>query len=262
MKSFMEYDFTISEIELCAKVNHGTPVHRGRKSHGLVFYPERGCVFSFLNGPVIKPEENSIVYLPKNSDYNVTNKTSSICYAINFQIADNTVFSPFYMKVKNHSGILRLFREADKAFASAGANRKMKCKACLCEVISTLQHEYSLGYISGERREIISAALEKIHGNYTEEDLNIAGLSKLCGITPEYFRSIFVKIYGVPPSKYIANLRISRAKELLSSGMYSVSETAHMCGFEDVSYFSRCFSRITGVAPSEYNHKSGVDDFG
>ena len=253
MKDFMAYDFTISKIELCAEVRQGTPIHRGRKSHGIVFYPERGCVFSFLDGTVVKAEGNSVVYLPKNSDYNVTNKNRGVCYAINFQIAEDTTFRPFCVKVKNNNGVLRLFREADKAFTSDGAGRKMKCKAYLCDIISTLQHEYSLGYVSGEKRNIISAAMEKIHLSYTEENLNISELSKLCGITPEYFRSIFVKIYGVPPSKYIANLRISRAKKLLSSGMYSVSETAHMCGFEDAGYFSRCFSRITGVAPSKYN---------
>ncbi|MBQ8232699.1 MAG: helix-turn-helix domain-containing protein [Lachnospiraceae bacterium] len=51
-------------------------------------------------------------------------------------------------------------------------------------------------------------------------------------------------------SKYINNLKISRAKELLSSGMYTVTQAAEMSGYTDVSHFSREFKKATGAAPS------------
>jgi hypothetical protein len=174
--------------------------------------------FSFLDGKTVKAEANTVVYLPKGSDYNVIGrKGGTSCYAINFQIEYEGAFTPFCVKVKNHSEVLRLFREADRFFMNAGAGYKMKCKSRLCEVISILQHECSLGYVSGEKRDVIAAAVEKIHSGYTSENLRVSYLASLCGITPEYFRSIFGKVYGVSPSKYIENLRMSRGAELLSS---------------------------------------------
>ncbi len=258
MDKFMTTDFTISEIDLCAEVKNGTLVHRNRKNHGLVFYTDDSCAYSFLNGVTLKPCANTILYLPKGSDYNVIRKKKGVCYAINFQLAEDFDCPPFCVRIKNSNFCLQMFREADKHFKSANSGSAMKCKARLCDIISTLQYEYSLGYVSGEKRDIIANALEKIHESYTDETPKISELSKLCGITPEYFRRIFIKIYGTTPSGYITNLRISRAKELLSSGMYSVSETAHMCGFEAASYFSRIFGKITGIPPSEYaSNKKG-----
>ena len=112
-----------------------------------------------------------------------------------------------------------------------------------------MQQEYFLNYVSKSKKDIIMPALKHIHENYTSEPLRIAALSQLCSITPEYFRSIFKSIYGISPKSYINNLKISRAKELLSSGMYSVTESAILSGYTDMSHFSREFKKATGVSP-------------
>lgn len=252
MHNFMTTDMTVSEIVLCALVTSGTPIHKNRKSHGLVFYPEARCIFNFDSGECIKAEENSIIYLPVGSNYVVTTKKPGICYAINFHILQDIRFHPFCAKVKNSATFLQYFRDADRSFRSAAAGHIMKCRSYLCGIISDMQHEYSLGYVSGDKKDIIAKATELIHERYTEENLRVSDLAHLCGISAEYFRSIFGNVYGTSPVKYITGLRISRAKELLSSGMYSVTETAHMCGFEDAGYFSREFKKYTGITPREY----------
>ena len=48
------------------------------------------------------------------------------------------------------------------------------------------------------------------------------------------------------------NKRILKAKDLLLSGEYSVSDTAREVGFDDASYFSRLFRQRTGYSPSEF----------
>ena len=63
---------------------------------------------------------------------------------------------------------------------------------------------------------------------------------------------LFKKFYGVTPIKYINQLKLKRAKELLYSGMYSVSEAAYHSGFSDLSHFCRFFKKNIGVLPSEY----------
>jgi AraC-like DNA-binding protein len=79
----------------------------------------------------------------------------------------------------------------------------------------------------------------------------------MCGITPEYFRKIFKSFYGSSPLIYINNLKITRAKELFESGMYSVSEVAAHSGYSDISYFSREFKSATGLSPTEYAKRNG-----
>lgn len=97
-----------------------------------------------------------------------------------------------------------------------------------------------------------SPAVRRIHEEYATENLTVADLARLCSVTPEYFRRIFRSVYGVSPKRYINELKLSRAKELLQSGLYSVTEAALLSGYTDMSHFSRVFKKETGVSPKEF----------
>ncbi len=73
-------------------------------------------------------------------------------------------------------------------------------------------------------------------------------------LTKDYVRRIFKQKTGYTPKAYLNNLRIEKAKELLSdkTGNYNVKQTAAACGFNDQYYFSRMFKRETGVSPNRY----------
>ncbi len=106
------------------------------------------------------------------------------------------------------------------------------------------------------RREIgarlsILKVVEYLHDNYNqdfsnEELLNIANLS------PYYFIRLFKKETGKTPQQYLVELKIDKAKELLSSSNYSVTEICFLCGFSEHSHFSKVFKKITGSTPLNY----------
>ncbi|MEE1186338.1 MAG: AraC family transcriptional regulator [Acutalibacteraceae bacterium] len=98
--------------------------------------------------------------------------------------------------------------------------------------------EYYSEYVPNEKYAVIKPAVEYIHSQYSKGLINISELSAMCGITPEYLRKLFRSFYGVSPLKYINDLKITRAKELLASGMYSVTEAALQSGYTDMSYIS------------------------
>lgn len=54
------------------------------------------------------------------------------------------------------------------------------------------------------------------------------------------------------PLQYLQNLRIEHAKELLKQSNLAVSEVADMVGYQDASYFTSLFKKITAVTPIEY----------
>ena len=62
----------------------------------------------------------------------------------------------------------------------------------------------------------------------------------------------FKKHYGKTPSRVITDLRIQKAKELLSATDCSISQIAEDCGFDNVYYFSNAFKKETGMTPSAY----------
>jgi len=61
--------------------------------------------------------------------------------------------------------------------------------------------------------------------------------------------------FDCAPVVYLKNVRLENAKILLESGLYTISETAGLCGFHSVSYLSKEFSRKYGMSPREYMNK-------
>ena len=77
-------------------------------------------------------------------------------------------------------------------------------------------------------------------------------LAALSGISYSYMKKLFVRVYGVSPKQYAIQLKMNYACDLLSTGGYTVSETAELCGFRDVYFFSRQFKNVMGCPPSRF----------
>ncbi|WP_194777307.1 hybrid sensor histidine kinase/response regulator transcription factor [Pararhodonellum marinum] len=54
------------------------------------------------------------------------------------------------------------------------------------------------------------------------------------------------------PGEFIKIFRLKRSAELLSKGAGNVSEVAMMVGFQDPSYFTKCFQKQFGMSPTAY----------
>ena len=80
----------------------------------------------------------------------------------------------------------------------------------------------------------------------------LADLARTAGLHPTYFSDQFKKIVGVRPLEYLMRRRIERAQYLLLTSHASVKEIASAVGISDPAYFSRVFTRLCRVAPSEY----------
>lgn len=254
MDNFMNYDFNINKIVIACFVpgDGGTAVHQNRPSHGLAFNMSGKKLYVFSGGEELAVNANEIIYLPKGSDYHVVLKEKGDCFAINFDFDEDKSFSPFVTKPKNPFVVVGHFRNANKVWCQKKQSYITECKAELYNVISSMQRDYFTDYLPQSKYEIIAPAIERIHEKYLTESISIVSLAEMCGITPEYFRKIFKNFMGMSPVRYINNLRITRSRELLLTGLYSVGEVCFMSGFHDESRFSREFKKNTGVPPSEY----------
>lgn len=88
-----------------------------------------------------------------------------------------------------------------------------------------------------------------------EGELSIQQLAEELGVSYSNFRKLFKEYTGLSPSTYQQDLRLQRAKELLTTTDLSVKEIAYRLNFESPDYFSSKFKAKMGVKPSEIKIK-------
>ncbi len=76
--------------------------------------------------------------------------------------------------------------------------------------------------------------------------------AKMCNLSEYHFLRKFKKITGTTPHRYLAEITVNKAVELLRDTNLNVSEIAELLGFEDSLYFSRFFKKETGFSPTNY----------
>lgn len=84
-----------------------------------------------------------------------------------------------------------------------------------------------------------------------ESDLSIQQIAEDLGVSYSNFRKLFKEYTGLSPATYQQELRLLRAKELLTTTEYSIKEIAYRLNFESPDYFSAKFKMKMGCKPSE-----------
>lgn len=108
-----------------------------------------------------------------------------------------------------------------------------------------------------EEVEKSATIIDKINKYIREHYMEDIGRNEIAGeffLTPEYLAKLYKKRTGINLKDYINEYRIEVAKELLKSGEKNISNIAEAVGFNNFSYFSTLFKKITGVSPKEYKN--------
>lgn len=99
-------------------------------------------------------------------------------------------------------------------------------------------------------RERLRPAFLCIEKNFTKA-MSLREMARLCHMSENYFSRMFGRVTGTTFPRYIADLRIARAKELLLAGG-KVRAVAYDVGYDDPAYFVRRFKQHTGMTPAEW----------
>jgi AraC-like DNA-binding protein len=99
-------------------------------------------------------------------------------------------------------------------------------------------------------RHLIAPALAYIHAHYREQ-LTVEMLAELCNLSKYYFSRLFKRLTQVSVIQYLNRYRVDVAEVLLREGKKNIAEIAWVCGFDDESYFYRCYRKHKGCSPGK-----------
>jgi AraC family transcriptional regulator len=117
-----------------------------------------------------------------------------------------------------------------------------------------LLREYGAAVLGPKRqygglpREKLVRAVEYIQ-DQLDTDLTVSGIAQAVGLSPYHFTRLFKESTGQSPYRYVVEARVRKAKELLTTGKFTISEAAYRVGFVDQSHLTRHFKRIFGLPP-------------
>lgn len=82
--------------------------------------------------------------------------------------------------------------------------------------------------------------------------LSVQELAVLAGRSLSSFRRDFLSIYNMPPSQWIREKRLKKAKDFLISTNMTITDICYTLGFENIAHFSRLFKSQFGHSPTAY----------
>jgi len=97
--------------------------------------------------------------------------------------------------------------------------------------------------------------IEKIIRTQYSSPLTIESIAKMLHFTPNYIGTVFKLVKKISINRYLTNVRIEKAEELLKDNKYTINDIAIMCGYNDISYFHTIFKKEKGITPSEYRRR-------
>lgn len=156
--------------------------------------------------------------------------------------ADGYITKPFSIELllARIDNLLTQRRQLFEKFSSQSARNKI-AELVVEDVVVTDRDE-----------EFMKNVMSWLGKNIENSDLTIDQLAAHLGLGRTTMYNKLKSLTGKSPVELLKEYRITKAKMLLRTGQFSVSEVAYKVGFSDPGYFSRCFREQFRMSPAEY----------
>jgi len=102
----------------------------------------------------------------------------------------------------------------------------------------------------------VQAVIEHMRRNL-DQPIERDRLAEVAGMSRAQFHRVFTRATGCSPVRFLRNIRLRLAQQMLISTGEPVKAVARRCGYEDVFVFSKAFKRHAGLSPSAYRDSTG-----
>jgi AraC-like DNA-binding protein len=222
---------------------------KNRATYGLSFCLSGQITYEQCGRHYVSTK-NTAILLPKGADYSLVGNKDGVFLVINFDCigldcSEITIFSletpeSFH---KDTQKISELFLFQEKQL----------------DIYLTFYHILKqIDQAQHPQNNALYLAMKYIEKNIGNSELSNERIARNANISEVYLRKLFLKNFHITPKQYILDIRMQKAKQLLTDSSLSISSISDSCGFSSVYTFSRSFKGRTGISPSEFSKSNRI----
>ena len=117
---------------------------------------------------------------------------------------------------------------------------------------------YAFDFGRFKHADIIHKTINYVREHYSEK-ITLEIIAEYVGLSRSYLSTIFKDELEMTFTDFVNKVRVEKSEILLLDPNVNLSEIAVLVGFSDQSYFTKIFTKITGVSPGQYRRTRGRD---
>lgn len=239
-------DMIITDIEMPVVVQSKkgqTFQMNDRQCYGLSLCIN-GQITYVMNGKKFISDPGNAVLLPEGGSYTLFRDKEGQFPLFNFKCKNYNYNEIKVFRLENPSSCIKDFETIKNMFLYNES--RLKIYSAFYQLLSKVATE---GY---PQQRLLRGAVHYIERNIMRSDLSNSLLAKQLGISEVYLRKLFAAYCQKTPKQYILDIRLKKAKQLLSDTAITVTSVSEECGFSSLYHFCRVFKNKTGMTPTEY----------
>lgn len=253
----------ITDIGYYPKAEHHHRVREEGVNQYVLIYCVDGSGFYVVDGKRYEVGRNQYFILPigKPHEYGTTEGHHWTIYWVHFRGKAAHVFAegaatPQSINVTMQSRIserINIFEEILTTLHSGDGIEDLRyASSLLAHFLASMRYlEQFRRAKTEEERDIVEQAIHYMRENI-EQHITMDEVLRYVGYSQSHFSTVFKKKTGVSPITYINRLKIEHACRLLRTTDMKVNQICYKVGIEDALYFSRLFSKIMNMSPTDY----------
>lgn len=124
------------------------------------------------------------------------------------------------------------------------------------EQCEPMERPMGCAFESANKKYVVEQIMNYIEDHYSEK-ISLDQIAENMYLSPFYISRIFKSETGNAPIRYLINIRLEKARELLEGGYEgSIQEVAALVGYDDAYHFSKLFKKRYGISPSQARRRS------
>lgn len=221
---------------------------QNRDSYALSFCEEGQITYTHNGNKFISDKDHAVI-LPQGQSYSIYGDKTGSFPVINFTCADILCDTVISLPIDNSKSYMKDFNRL-QSLSLFGENRT--------EMMSIFYHMLHRLSSQNSSCQVILPAIKYLENNYQNPNLTNKKLAEQCKLSEVYFRRVFTNYYNMSPKQFLIDIRINKAKQLLSEGAMKINVIASNCGFSNQYHFCRIFKEKTGLTPTEYMKQNTI----